>query len=335
MKKVLYFLPLLLLSCANKHEVDLSNIDISYNIIRYDSLLFGAEINKYPVYFDKVYKDHPEFTKIYCENIYKLGVLEADQFNLSKELKYLITNPDIQNIYKESQSIQTELTDGLEELDLALKYFNYHFPKINTPDIYIYNGKFEYASIIGQNFIGIAKEMCLGKDHPYLKNSGMPQYLARKLNVEHMPVHALQNLLITNFPQQSADHLLDFMIYNGKILYCMDAILPFKADSIKIGYGDGKIEWCRQNENEIWSWLMKHDLLYNAQQTEFLKLTMDGPNTAGMPAAAPGNIASYMGWNIVRQYMEKYPETTLVELMTSPGLFKGENILNRSGYKPR
>jgi hypothetical protein len=80
---------------------------------------------------------------------------------------------------------------------------------------------------------------------------------------------------------------------------------------------------------------MKHDLLYNTQQTEFLKLTMDGPNTAGMPAEAPGNIASYMGWNIVKQYMKKYPETTLVELMTSPGLFKGENILNRSGYKPR
>jgi hypothetical protein len=33
--------------------------------------------------------------------------------------------------------------------------------------------------------------------------------------------------------------------------------------------------------------------------------------------------------------MKKYPETTLVELMTSPGLLKGENILNRSGYKPR
>lgn len=335
MKRLIYLLTLIQLSCSNQQKVDVSNIDINYDIIRYDSLLFAKNVNNYNTYFNEIAQSHKAFTKVFCENIYSLGKVNKDSFNLSKELTYLVTNPDMQNLFKETQVINNDLQLQLNTLNQSLKYFKYHFPEINTPDIYLYNGKFEYAAIVGQNFIGIAMEMCLGNKNTYIRQSGIPNYISRKLNLAHMPVHVMQNLIQSNFLQQSKSNLLDFMIYKGKVLYCLDAMLPGINDSLKIGYADEKIEWCQDNENEIWSWMLKHELLFNTQKMEFMKYVMDGPNTAGMPYEAPGNIASWLGWQIVSAYMEKHPNTSLKDLMLLPALQKGQVILNKSGYKPR
>lgn len=286
------------------------------------------------MHYEKMYKEHTEFMKIFCEQMFRLGRIQTDSFNLTKPLDFIVSDQAMNNMYKESNKLNAEFDQMLKDLDLAFQYYHYHFPKDVIPDVYLFNGNFSAAATVGPNTLGIAKEMCLGKDHQFLSQSGIPNYILRKLNTQHAPIHAMQNILTSTYPQQHGENLLDFMIYNGKILYCLDAIFPDYADSIKIGYPIGKIEWCHGNEAQIWNWTLENKLLYSTQQAEFLKLTMDGPNTSGMPPEAPGNIASWLGWQIVRQYMDKFPNTSLLDLMTAPGIAKGEDLMQASGYRP-
>jgi hypothetical protein len=63
----------------------------------------------------------------------------------------------------------------------------------------------------------------------------------------------------------------------------------------------------------------------------YMKYINDGPNTSGFPPSAPSKLGAFIGWQIVRQYMKKFPETTLADLMQNSDYQK---ILNDSKYFP-
>jgi uncharacterized protein YjaZ len=61
--------------------------------------------------------------------------------------------------------------------------------------------------------------------------------------------------------------------------------------------------------------------------------TNDGPFTTAKDfgnGTAP-RIGSYIGWRIVKQYMEKNPKITLAQLLK---LVDADDILTKSKYKP-
>ena len=51
-----------------------------------------------------------------------------------------------------------------------------------------------------------------------------------------------------------------------------------------------------------------------------------------MPAGAPGRTANYMGWQIVKKYMNRNPETTMQDLIAYTD---AQKLLEESKYKPR
>ena len=55
------------------------------------------------------------------------------------------------------------------------------------------------------------------------------------------------------------------------------------------------------------------------------------PGSPGMPAEAPGNTASWLGWQIVKSYMKAHPQTTLPQLLE---MKDAQAILDQSGYRP-
>ena len=51
-----------------------------------------------------------------------------------------------------------------------------------------------------------------------------------------------------------------------------------------------------------------------------------------MPPESPGKTAVWVGWQIVRKFMEKNPDTSIEELMK---MQDGQMFLQKAGYKPR
>ena len=101
--------------------------------------------------------------------------------------------------------------------------------------------------------------------------------------------------------------------------------------SLLTGFSGKDLKWLDDNESEVWKFYLKNNLLYETDPMVFKKYLNDGPSTSGMPAEAPGNTASWVGWKIVQQFMEKNPNYTLQGLMHEED---AQKILTLSKYKP-
>jgi hypothetical protein len=137
------------------------------------------------------------------------------------------------------------------------------------------------------------------------------------------------------FPERDQDQaLVDRMVYHGKVLYLLDRLLPDVADSIKIGYTAPQEDWCKNYEPEIWAYLLQENLLYETDYLKIQKYLTDAPFTPGLGQgneSAP-KLGVWVGWQIVKKYMERHPEVSLQQLLLSKNT---KIILKESRYKPK
>jgi hypothetical protein len=77
--------------------------------------------------------------------------------------------------------------------------------------------------------------------------------------------------------------------------------------------------------------LQNNDELYTIDPDLIKNYIGEGPTTTGMPEISPGNIGQWVGWRIIKHYMESNPTLSIDELMkTDP-----RKIFEASKYKPR
>jgi uncharacterized protein YjaZ len=126
--------------------------------------------------------------------------------------------------------------------------------------------------------------------------------------------------------------LLSQIVHEGKIMYALDAMLPKVDDTIKIRYTKKQLQWCKENEFNMWAYIIKEKILYSTDQSNIAKLIDDGPFTAYFNHDfSPARTGYWLGWQIVRTYMKNNPEVTLPQLMAEKS---ADKILKESGYKP-
>jgi hypothetical protein len=125
---------------------------------------------------------------------------------------------------------------------------------------------------------------------------------------------------------------LSQLIYYGKELYLKDKLLPLDTDAMKIGYSQEELDWAKANEEMIWRYFIERELLYSTDtklamrfldQAPFSKFQLELDNES------PGRIGRFIGWEIVRSFMEKN-NVSLQQLLSLPA----EEVFKRSKYKP-
>lgn len=67
------------------------------------------------------------------------------------------------------------------------------------------------------------------------------------------------------------------MIYQGKIMYLLQQILPEEKGYRLLGFTAEQEEWCRNNEEQIWRFLIENDYLFSTQQRIMTKYLNDAP----------------------------------------------------------
>jgi uncharacterized protein YjaZ len=82
----------------------------------------------------------------------------------------------------------------------------------------------------------------------------------------------------------------------------------------------------------MWGFLIEKKLLFSNQRMDIVRYINDGPTTSSFPLESPARTGVWLGWQIVRKYMDKNPEITLPELMKNNDY---QAILNASGYFPQ
>ena len=112
----------------------------------------------------------------------------------------------------------------------------------------------------------------------------------------------------------------------------MDAMLPDTHDSIKIGFTKEQLDFCKKNEAHIWSLFIDKNLLFSTEQSKYLKYINEGPTTNGLPKESPAMLGVWVGWQVVKKYMNDNPTITLKQLMEEKD---SQKILTKSKYKPQ
>lgn len=319
----------------NQHVKDLSAHQIDLDIRRTEGTVFS--LKSIPQVVDWA-QDDTVFSEVYLNGIMQdiTGGYRRSEEQRAEALLQFVQNGDMRHLYQTVDSTFHDFDEIEHGLNEAFSYFNYHFGDSSIPTVYTFVSPFYYNTVTFGTSLGIGLDMYLGAGFSpyYTPGLNFPQYKINKFRKSSVVADAVKSWLMSVFPKQDEDRrLISEILYEGKILYAMDALLPEEADSIKIGYEKGQIEWCRDNQLQIWDHLIAEDLLYSRDQLKYRGVLGDGPFSKGVnvPQESSPRMAVWTGWQIVRRYMELNPEITLKDLMEDTDY---DRMLRKSVYKP-
>lgn len=330
---------LTIFSCNNQRTKapDVSDIEAPVKIHRFEKDLFAIDTNAVPEGLAQLEVRYPEFSEVYFNEI--LGsknpqiVPEGHEAYMEGFLKF----PSVLALYDSCMLRYNKMDDIEKEFEQAFKYFKHYFPQRPTPDVTTFISEYSIGTFIyGEASLAVGLDFFLGTDHPYAVynpgNSNFSEYLTRTFTREHLVSKTVQPLIEDMLGMPYGNRMLDMMIYNGKKLYLMDLLLPHTPDSIKWEVTSKQAEWLNDNHLEMWAFFLSENLLYSTEWAKIRKYVEYSPNSPGMPEEAPGRTANWIGLQIVRAYMQQFPQTSPEQLLE---LRDSQDFLTKSRYKPR
>jgi gliding motility-associated lipoprotein GldB len=330
-----FFISLFLFGCKNKKDIDVSDIDLEIKVERFDQDLSSLTVQNFPSKLPGLQSKYGIFYTDFMEGMLSIGTPGEPSFQ--SNLKTVLSTPDYQALKQEVAAQYPDLEVQEQELTEAFKRVIYYYPDQKIPRLIGFFSGFAVQTPIGNNYVGIGLDMFLGADskfYPALRNS-IPAYISRRFTPENITPRVMETFIREElFPEpEQATSLMQKMIYNGKILYFMDAVMPNVADSLKIGYSTPQMQWAQEFEGGVWAYFLEQNLLYEADYMKIQKYLTDAPFTPGIGEgneSAP-KLGVFIGWQIVRAYMERNPEVTMQDLMKENDFQK---ILDQAKYRP-
>ena len=337
---------ILIFSFASCHEVDpeyippIDDISVDFEIVRFDEALVNVSLDSSSAIkkVAELKEDYPAFFKVYFANV--LPIKGDDPAEFVQNLMGFLTDDRIEKLIDTTNIVFPNMDKIRQEFDQAFRIYKYYFPQFEAPNVYTYISEFSHQAFIFPDLekdgIGIGLDMFLGSSYPYVRmareNPAFSQYLVRAFNKDHIVRKGMYMIIDDVIGPPPGNTLLDHMIHNGKKLFILDKSLPTVPDSIIMEYSAKEIEWVEDSELGMWSFFFDQDLFYETNMMKINKYINPSPDSPGMPDGAPGRTANYMGWQIVKAYMERYPKTSLQQLIA---LDDAQMIMNKSKYKPK
>ena len=310
-KNILLVLILILIASCNVRE---SKYDNYKSIERFEKLFYNSNSND----LEKLKKKYPFFfPESYPKDVW---------------LKRL-NDPIQQEIFDEI----IKAYDNLDFLESEIySFFKNHNEYLNENiDIKIIsvNTDIDYSNriILTDSILLIGLDNYLGKDHRFYKN--FPSYIREDLTRNNIISDISERFALNSIPKVEYYTFLDRIIFYGKILYYKDKCLTNYPDNYKIGYSSEKMQWARDNEYFVWSYFIENEILFDPS----IKLNNRFINDAPFSTFNFENdnqttemIGKYIGWNIVKSYMQNN-DVSLIDML----YVKPIDIYIKSNYKPK
>ncbi len=317
LKKTLFFIWIVFaVSCDSKSELEeaIEAIPVSFTVSRLDQDFASARPSelpklkqKYPAFFPEQYPDSTW--------------LQRMQDTLPKQLAAAV-----KKVFPSASGIE----DQLYPLFQHIKYYR---PEIEISNVVTVISDVDYRNkvIATDSLLVIGLDNYLGAEHPFYE--GVKQYISKNLAPSQLAPDVASAYAQQWIAKPRQRNFLAQMLYYGKELYLKDLWLPKATNAEKIGYTEAEMQWARENEEEIWRYFIEEELLYSTDAKLPTRFIVDAPFSKfylEIDNESPGRIGQFIGWQIVRAYMENN-DTSLSELMT----LNPEALFRQSKYKPK
>ena len=305
-----------LISCGedNEREQEIAGIPVEVEISRFDERFAQAEPDSlgslkrdFPYLFPQEFED-----SVWIEKM-------TDTIQLELEGAVAAEFPD--------------LTATTQELEQLFQHIKYYFPQQEIPKVVTLTSDVDYRNQVvwADSLLLIALDTYLGMDHPLYV--GVQDFIRKNFRKEQIVSDAAGAFAETVVPRPNSRSYLNHMIYYGKILYLKDLLIPFKSDAQKLGYLPEEMDWAEAKEDQIWRYFVEKELLYSSDSELLTRFLYPAPFSKfylELDNEAPARLGQFIGWQIVRQYMEKN-DVSLQEMLSRPA----DQIFNESNYKPK
>lgn len=253
------------------------------------------------------------------------GTSDAEWIARRDDPNFKKLQAEVLRVYPNLDTLET----NLQEL---FKHIKYYYPKFTIPRVVsMVNDDLQPKAFYAKNMVVLPLSIYLGKASEFY--GGLPTYQVQQYD----PSQILPDI-VTSFSQQvipvpKDQTLLSFMIYYGKLYYMMDRFIPEVPDYDKIGYSKLQYKWATENEAIMWSTMLERKLLYSTDPElprDFIKPAPFTRFGLDIDNDSPGRLGRWLGWQIVRSYMENNKNVTLQQLLATDA----KTIFEKSKYKP-
>ena len=236
----------------------------------------------------------------------------------------------LENVNKKFPKIESLEND----LEILFKHLKYYFPKTQLPRVLgvINNVDYQSKTIYADSLLLVSLDTYLGADHPLYE--GIPQYIRQEMDIKYLSSHVVNKFAANKIPPTNDRTLLSQMIYFGKQIYLKDWVMPKSSDAQKMGYTEDQLQWLIENEVYMWQYFIEKQLLFNTDPSLLQRFIAPAPFSKfylEIDNESPGRVGVWLGWQIIKSYMKRYPETEINTLLNLPA----QTLFSKSNYKPR
>lgn len=332
---VLLIISFLFPSCRrDSYHVDISGIKANIKIKRLEHDLFKVSPGDLEKRITLLKSEYGTFLQLFS---YVINIGETEDSAWSANLLNFCTDKQNYEVFESTESVFPDISwieDGMNE---AFRHYSYYFPGKGFPQVYTCITGFNNSLIIlKDSVLAIGLDRYLGSGSKYYPMLRIYGYQAAKMNPSNILPDAMYGWASVewefNETGYDTENVLSDMIHEGKLMYFVKCMLPAGRDELIFGFTEDQMKFCRNNESQMWQYLVENNLLFSSDQLTRRKLTGEAPYTGYFTRESPGRAAVWIGFRIVESYMKNKKDATLADLMTETDV---QSILEGARYSPR
>jgi hypothetical protein len=322
--RLLFFVIVLTIFCSSCKndplDIDVSKVEVNLNFINADSMLYNSNDSRRILLNRNFKQSFPDLYLFTFEKGLKIRT-NVDTMYVN-QLTMFYKDPYIKELEIELQRNFKTLSSEKQEIKDAMKHLKFHFKKMNSPkNVVFFNSLFSYNTLATNTDIGVGLEWYLGPEHKLIKKSsiqGLYDYMKAGMDRKYLVRDVVYQWVYAQIHAPTDAKFAEDMVSWGKLLYCIEAALPEKDKSIILRYSPEKMKWAEENEKNIWKYFVEQKLLFKSDELLKLGYFNEAPFTKGLPKESPDRLGQYIGWKMVRNYMEQNPDLPLEKLLKVP-----------------
>ncbi len=307
---------------ANKEDKE------KISILRYDRT--QREYIKYNTFsaFQKMNMEYPLPTKTLIEDILELGLVNDD--TISAKLRNYFSDPTLLLLIDDVEEYFIDLSEEEKQLSQAFSHLKQQIPWIKTPTVYSQISAFNESVIVSDTTVGISLDKYMGKDYPLYKRFYPTQQL-HTMEKNRIPIDCVISYLVSLSPPKFDNNstLLDIMVQMGKIYYIAQSALNLDSAGTCIAYSSENSEWCKNNEKEIWTYIISNNHLLSNDFNIVFNYIEPSQMTKVLGLEVEPLLGVWIGMQIANAYIENNPDTDMTTFLLDRD---SQKILKESRY---
>jgi hypothetical protein len=321
-------------SCKKNHyKVDTRSINVKIKIERLEKDLFSLDPGQIIPAIPSLKKKYGGFLQLFSLVI-NTGDVNEESFG--DFLLRFCSDKQNNEVYEFTMKQFPDIRPVEAGLEDAFRHYLYYFPGRNVPSVFTCITGFNNSIITGDSILGIGLDRYLGADCKYYPRLNIYKYIAARMTPENIVPDCIYGWAASEWDfsvfKYPADNVLAEIIHDGKLKYFEKCMLPETSDELLFGFTQDQMKFCRNNESQMWQYLIENNLLFSSDQFEIRKLTGEAPFTGYFSKESPGRAAVWLGFRIVESYMMKNPGTKIEEMIHKTDV---QEILEKARYSPQ